>query len=241
MFNYITNFINEIWYPFIIFNWDFILLEFVIIYLFFKVSHESNLYYVLAYFFSLVIFLAIVLSYYQVEAFNAFFLLSELTLIFVLLVFYISLNFNLNFYTKGHLVSNLCYFVFFVVYFAFFFFIENSPIIIFIKNFNIATVWDNWYGIFEIILIIDLYGLFLAYYIITSVEFLIVMSIILLISFIVIEFNITLNSFKNEFFLNFKFFKFFFDNFYNFFFSKKQNLNKQDKKKPNTKSFKKKD
>jgi hypothetical protein len=107
-------------------------------------------------------------------------------------------------------------------------------------NLNVVILNDDWYeSIFNEILT-DLFGLFVSYYYINSLEFIIIIFFLLIGSLICVNINKfnrlnkTMN--YNDMFMIYDFFK----DFVKFVFMRKQNLVDQENHVPSTRIFKKK-
>ncbi len=229
-----------LWWPWLSFWSDIWFLQLFILYLFFLISFNTNLYYLLLYLFLEIFLFGIFLSIIQMDLFTGFLWVTEATAIFILVIVLFYLN------SKGNwLKLNLKiykFFYFFIFLFFIFFslnYISEFENYIFIEL-NIIDIWDDYYEAINNINNNDFLSLFLSYYYFNSFELLLLGLLLLLGSIICINlykinYNIKIQNYDNFF----NFFNFFND-FINYFFYRKQNLFKQQNNLSSTKIFKKK-
>lgn len=125
----------------------------------------------------MVILITILLCFFQLDLFGAFFIVSELTVIFIFMLLFFYLNFkgltvkieNGVFY--WFVLLYLCiYFLYFTIY------TQGSDLF--------TTFYDDFYEAINNNQLNDFTGLFYSYYLFNSVAFIILMFILLIISII---------------------------------------------------------
>ena len=199
-----------LWWPWLSFWSDIWFLQLFILYLFFLISFNTNLYYLLLYLFLEIFLFGIFLSIIQMDLFTGFLWVTEATAIFILVIVLFYLN------SKGNwLKLNLKiykFFYFFIFLFFIFFslnYISEFENYIFIEL-NIIDIWDDYYEAINNINNNDFLSLFLSYYYFNSFELLLLGLLLLLGSIICINlykinYNIKIQNYDNFF------------NFFNFF------------------------
>jgi hypothetical protein len=230
------------WIPWTNFFTEVFLLQFLMLYILYNIYANSNLFYVIFYTLAQIVLFGVFLAFYQMDLFSAFLWLAESVVIFVslLLVFYLnvygSVNKNNTFF-YGYKFFGLLIMLCFTTHFFLISFDNESSIEFLIEPF---VLFDNWYESIYNEFVTDLFGLFLSYYYINSLEFLIIVFFLLIGSLICVNLS-KLNRLNRvagygDMFLVFDFFK----DFVKFIFMRKQNLVEQENHPASTRIFKKK-
>ena len=168
----------------------------------------------------------------NLELFTAFLWFLEFTLVFLTTLFILQNSLNIVFYKKiNHIYIIIALFLYYIVY------INLLSYNLQIQNYNFifwTTIFIDYYNINKNYNLNDLFGFFLAYYIINSYTLVLVLILIFAASFLcifLVKFFLKKNS---EVSLNFLI------KFFNKNFLRKQTLSKQSTLKNSTKIFKKK-
>ena len=228
------------WFPYIVFNIDVLILQFILLYLLNLMLNSKNIYYILLYIFIEIFFLGIFLAFIQLELFTGFLWVVECTIIFIFLIFlfytnfkgYIN-NFNTNFFFFNKYLYIITFFFINILY------IYNLENYIF-EEFYIFLFWDDFYESYHNTNANDFTLLLISYFLTNSFQFILIGILLLLGSVVCVNLhkvnkNKRIASYDNFF----TFFNFFKDSV-NFSFIRKQNLNNQNISTPSTKIFKKK-
>lgn len=189
-----------------------------------------------------IFFFGIFLSFYQLEIFTAFLWLTEVVIILVCLfiLFNTTPSGNINKILKNYSTTSFGS-VFFIVFllslnYTYFNLPEFS-----IENFLLSSyLWDDFYESLNNKNSNDLYGIFLSFYWINSVEFLIIGLVLLVGSLICVQLNKFLKNNKTLSYISFFEIYDFFKDFSKSLFLRKQNLTDQGFSKSSTRSFSKK-
>lgn len=236
-----SNFIN-IWFPwFDLFNLS-VFLQFVLIYCLYGIFVSNNLYYVLFYMILQIFFFGFTLSIFQLEIFTAFLWLTEVVVILVCLFILFNttpsgnINKLLQNYTNMHYSSILTIVFVLTLNYSSWILPEYA-----IDNFLLSSyLWDDFYEAVNNQNMNDLYGIFLSFYWLNSVEFIIIGIVLLIGSLICVQLNKFLKSNKTLNYISFFEIYDFFKDLSKSLFLRKQNLTNQGFTKPTTRTFNKK-
>jgi hypothetical protein len=140
---------------------------------------SANLYYNLFYTFLLIVLVTILLCFFQLDLFAAFFIVSELTVIFVFLLLFFYLNFK-GLLVRSHMGTRYWFLLmFFCVYILYFdVYMGGSD--------YFTAFYDDFYEAFNNNQLNDFTGLFYSYYLFNSIAFIFLMLILLIISMVAI-------------------------------------------------------
>lgn len=233
----------SLWLPWFSFlNLNFFL-QISILYTFFLIYKNINLYNVLFYVFLQIIFFGFFLSLYSLEIFAAFLWLTEIVIILVSLFvlfstnptgFFKKNNTEFNYFNKNIIIIFLSLIP--SILYTSFYLSEDF----FYNNIINIYLWDNYYEALFNENTNDLYGLFLSFYWLNSVEYIIIGLLLLFGSLACVQLNRFFKDNKvikySDFFTLFDFFKDLSKNI----FMRKQNLVEQLNSVSSTRIFKKK-
>ena len=226
---------------FSLFN-DSTVLQLSMLYVLYMIIISHNSYYILFYTFIELVFFGLALSLFQIEVFTAFLWLTELVVLLVFLFVLLNVAPSSS-YNNSSEDNN-----------RFFFLLKIITVIVAgysyscmlstefsINSFLIAYVhFDDYYEAWNNTNINDLYGIFLSFYILNSIEIIIVGFILLFGSMVAVKLNSFINSNKTiGYSSNFKIFDIF-KTIKDSLFLRKQNLVNQENTKESTRVFKKK-
>lgn len=231
--------VNEILLP--TFFLENFLLQAFILYVFYLLASNNNLYYTLLYVFIEIVLLGIFICLYQLELFTGFLWVAEFTIVFiaVVLLFYLNidglhLKYNLN-------LNNISYYITsFLILILYLNLNLYSELELYLPlELNYIDFFDNYYESINNHMMNDFIPLTLSYYYINSSEFLSIGFLLLIGSVACVnlyKYNKNYSIVKQSNLLNiFDFFK----DFINYTFIRKQNLNKQTMHDPSLRSIKK--
>lgn len=239
---YNLNCILFIWLPWLnLFN-DIFILQFLLLYNIYLIFFTNNLYFILFYLFLEFIYFGLFLSIYNLELFTAFLWLTECVIIFVSIIFLFYLNVYSNYNTLNIYIHSFKYFGLYlcICIFVFVFVFESELEFFLPDELNIFFLWDDFYESLNNNKFNDLYGLFLGYYYINSLEFITVGLLLLFASMVCVNLNKFTKNIKFNNYYDFLVLFDFFNDFVNYTFLRKQNLNDQTLSTPSVKFFKKK-
>lgn len=237
-FNYI--FLN--WLPWLNLFSDVFILQFLIIYSIYLIYFTNNLYFILFYLFLEFIYFGLFLSLYNLELFTAFLWLTECVIIFVSIIFL----FYFNIYANS---NNLNIYIYSFKYFGIFIgvllvsniYIFNNESEFFLPNeLNFFFLWDDFYESLNNVKYNDLYGVFISYYYLNSLEFIIIGLLLLFASMVCVNLNKFTKNIRFNNYYDFLILFDFFNDFVNYTFLRKQNLNDQTLANTSIRFFKKK-
>lgn len=237
--SYIINFIDFITPLFFIENF---IIQFFILYIFYLLIINNNLYYILLYVFLEIVFFGLFLCLYQLELFTGFLWVAEFAIIFIAIVLLFYLNIDGLHLKYNNNINNILYFLPSLVLFLIFFNIDYfSELELFLPlELSYIDYYDDYYEAFNNSIMNDFTPLTLSYYSINSAEFIIIGLLLLLGSVACVNLyksNKNYTIVKQSNLLNmFDFFK----DFINFSFIRKQDLNNQTSLNPSLRSIKKK-
>ena len=239
---YNINYIFFNWLPWLNFFNDIFLLQFLMLYTVYLIYFTNNLYFILFYLFLEFIYFGLFLSMYNLELFTAFLWLTECVIIFVSIIFLFYFNIYSNYNTLNIYIYSFKYFGFFLGLFMLsIFFVLAGELEFYIPvELNFFFLWDDFYDGFNNNKFNDLYGLFLSYYYINSLEFIIVGLLLLFASMVCVNLNKFTKNLRFNNYYDFLVLFDFFNDFVNYTFLRKQNLNDQTLSNSSTRFFKKK-
>ena len=237
-FNYI--FLN--WLPWLNLFSDVFILQFLIIYSIYLIYFTNNLYFILFYLFLEFIYFGLFLSLYNLELFTAFLWLTECVIIFVSIIFLFYFNIYANSNNLNIYIYSFKYFGIFIgVFLLSNVYIFNNEFEFFLPNeLNFFFLWDDFYESLNNIKYNDLYGVFISYYYLNSLEFIIIGLLLLFASMVCVNLNKFTKNIKFNNYYDFLILFDFFNDFVNYTFLRKQNLNDQTIASNSTRFFKKK-
>jgi hypothetical protein len=193
-----------------------------------------NLYYAAISLFLFIFLFGVILAYYNLEVLTGFLLVTEFTAFFIIIIFLLSMNFEVL--NKNRFFSFVFLLYFFCISFVFFLYFEFK---IDTLNFlNGINYWDDYYESFSNIIMNDIFGLYLSYYYINSFLFFLFMFLIFIASLICILIVKTSKLTLYNSMLSFSYILDFFKDLVSFDFLRKQNMNYQNKKKSITRLVK---
>ena len=238
-FFYNIGYLINCWWPWFNLYDDLFFIQFLIVCTYMYIIFYKNIYYILLYTFLNFFLIGICLSIFQIELFTAFLWLVECSVLFVFLLLLFFLNIK-GIYNNNYIyVYPYIFIIFIFIALVLFTGSLNSDFSLQL-NLNYFCVIDNYYeSIFNFIQN-DLFGLFISYYIINSVEYIIIGLLLLLGSVICVNLYILNKNIRSQNYLNFFNIFDFFNDFSSFFFLRRQNLIKQGNNKSSLKIFKKK-
>ena len=239
---YNINYIFLNWLPWLNFFNDVFVLQFLILYTIYLIYFTNNLYFILFYLFLEFIYFGLFLSLYNLELFTAFLWLTECVIIFVSIIFLFYFNIYANTNTLNIYIYSFRYFGIFIGFFILsLLYIFNNEIEFFLPNeLNFFFLWDDFYESLNNLKYNDLYGLFLSYYYINSLEFVSVGLLLLFASMVCVNLNKFTKNIKFNNYYDFLVLFDFFNDFVNYTFLRKQNLNDQTVANTSIRFFKKK-
>ena len=239
---YNLNYIFFNWWPWFNFFNDIFLLQFLIIYTIYLIYYTNNLYFILFYLFLEFIYFGLFLSLYNLELFTAFLWLTECVIIFVSILFLFYFNIYSNFNKLDLYFYSFKYFGFFIGFFflSILYIFPNEIEFLLPNELNFFFLWDDFYESLFNLKFNDLYGLFLSYYYINSLEFIIIGILLLFASMICVNLNKFTKNIKFNNYYDFLILFDFFNDFVNYTFLRKQNLNDQTIAATSSRFFKKK-
>lgn len=231
-----------LWFPWFTFLDLSVFLQFFTLYGLYGIFVSSNLYYVLFYIILEIFFLGIFLSFYQVEIFTAFLWLTEVVIILVCLfiLFNTTPSGNVNKVLKNYIQTNISATILIIFVVSTNYTYLNLPEYAISDNFLSSYIWDDFYEAVNNKNTNDLYGIFLSFYWLNSVEFLVVGLVLLIGSLICVQLNKFLKTNKTLNYISFFEIYDFFKDFSKTLFLRKQNLTDQENSKSSTRSFSKK-
>lgn len=234
-------FIN-IWFPWFSLLDLSVFLQFCMLYLCYAIFTTQNLYYILFYIIFQIFFFGMFLAIYQLEIFSAFLWMTEVVVILVCLfiLFNTSPSGNINKVLKNtvnHQYSTLNLLVIVIALkYTYWMLPEYS-----IENFLLSSfLWDDYYESLNNENTNDLYGVFLSFYWLNSLEFLIIGLVLLIGSLLCVQLNKFLKSNKSLSYVSFFEIFDFFKDFSKILFMRKQSLVDQENATSSTRSFSKK-
>ena len=214
---------------------DVLFLQIVVLYTLFLLFSATTIYYSLVYLFLLILYLGLITAMLQLELFTGFLWVTELTVLFILLL----LCFYLN-STGGLISTNRVYFLVVVVVIVF----ANTAYSVTEQRelavFNYIDMWDDFYESHDNLLMTDFYGLFVSYYVFNSPLTCFVFILLFLCSVVCVNLNKVTKLLKKENIGSYLSIFNFFRTFSNSIFYRRQNLVKQNMRQASTKIFKKK-
>lgn len=228
--------------PWFSFFSDALVLQLLIVYTLFIIINTTNLYYVLFYIILQIIFFGLFLSLYQLEIFTAFLWLTEVVVILVclFLLFNTSPSGNINkpnnFPWTQKTLGIFIPTVIVSLNFTHFSLADYSVHTLLLSS----SLWDNYYEALNNENLNDLYGLFLSYYWLNSVEFVLIGTILLIGSLACVQLNKFLKTNKTITYLSFFDIYDYFKDLTKILFMRKQNLVDQATASSSTRIFKKK-
>lgn len=239
---YSLNYIIISWLPWLNFFNDVFLLQFILLYTIYLIYFTNNLYFILFYLFLEFIYFGLFLSLYNLELFTAFLWLTECVIVFVSIIFLFYFNIYSNYNVLNIYIYSFKYFGFFIglIFLSFFYIFPNELEFFLPTELNIYYLWDDFYESFNNNKSNDLYGLFLSYYYINSLEFIIVGLLLLFASMVCVNLNKFTKNLRFNNYYDFLVLFDFFNDFVNYTFLRKQNLNDQTISNSSTRFFKKK-
>ena len=226
---YTFNYIFFNWLPWLNFFSDSFFLQFLIIYTLYLIYFTNNLYFILFYLFLEFIYFGLFLSYYNLELFTAFLWLTECVIIFVSIIFLFYFNIYSNQNNLNMYLYSFKYFGIFLGFFliTIFYFLPGENEFFLPIEFNYFYLWDDFYESLNNFKYNDMYGLFLSYYYLNSLEFIILGFLLLFASMICVNLNKFTKNLKFNNYYDFLTLFDFFNDFVNYTFLRKQNLNDQ--------------
>ena len=239
---YNINYIFFNWLPWLNFFNDTFLLQFLMLYTMYLIYFTNNLYFILFYLFLEFIYFGLFLSVYNLELFTAFLWLTECVIVFVSIIFLFYFNIYANHNILNIYIYSFKYFGFFVgLLLLSFFYIFPGELEFFLPvELNFFLLWDDYYEALNNNKFNDLYGLFLSYYYINSLEFVIIGLLLLFASMVCVNLNKFTKNIRFNNYYDFLVLFDFFNDFVNYTFLRKQNLNDQTMSNSSTRFFKKK-
>lgn len=230
------------WLPWLSFFNDTFFLQFIILYNIYLIYFTNNLYFILFYLFLEFIYFGLFLSVYNLELFTAFLWLTECVIIFVSIIFLFYFNIYSNYNLLNIYLYSFKYLGILLSLFLLSFFINfNNELEFFLPiEINFNYIWEDYYEALNNNKLNDLYGLFLSYYYLNSLEFLIIGLLLLFASIVCVNLNKFTKNLKFNNYYDFLLLFDFFNDFVNYTFLRKQNLNDQTISNSSTRFFKKK-
>lgn len=217
---------------------DVFFLQIALVYSFFLLIYAPNVYYVMLYLFFQIAYFGLTISVLQLEIFTGFLWVTELTILFILLLLCFYLNAEGFFFlvTKKHF-----FFYTFIFFFSgFFFFFNHSTENAVLLIFNYVDIWDDFYESFDNKLMTDFFGLFLIYYYFNSFFTFIIFLLLFLASVVCVmlfkQTKVTKQANLGSFLSVFNYYQ----DAVSFLFYRRQTLSKQTSRVSATKVFKKK-
>lgn len=229
----------NVWLPWFDFLDLSVFLQFFILYALYGIFISNNLYYVLFYMILEIFFLGIFLSFYQLEIFTAFLWLTEVVIVLVCLfiLFNTTPSGNINKILKNYPQTNFSSIFILVFIISINYTFWNIPEFG-LQGFVLSSfIWDDFYEALNNKNTNDLYGIFLSFYWLNSVEFLVIGLVLLIGSLICVQLNKFLKSNKVLSYVSFFEIYDFFKDFSKSLFLRKQNLTDQENSKSSTRSF----
>ena len=206
------------------------------------VYSTNNLYFCLFYVFIVFFYFGIFLSIYNLELFTAFLWLTECVIIFVsiLFLFYLNVygnqkNYNIILYSFKYYSLFLFLFLFSFLYSPLFEFENYLNFEFFLYNF-----FEDYYESLFNVKMNDLFGLFISYYFINSLQFIILGILLLVASLVAVNLNKFNRIIKSSNYYDFITLFDFFSDLSKYLFLRKQNLTNQSISNASTRIFKKK-
>jgi len=221
---------------------DTFVLQFLIIYTIYLIYFTNNLYFILFYLFLEFIYFGLFLSLYNLELFTAFLWLTECVIIFVSIIFLFYFNIYSNSNNLNIYIYSFKYFGIFIgVFLVSNVYIFNNEVEFFLPNeLNFFFLWDDFYESLNNLKYNDLYGVFISYYYINSLEFIIIGLLLLFASMVCVNLNKFTKNIRFNNYYDFLILFDFFNDFVNYTFLRKQNLNDQTLTNTSIRFFKKK-
>lgn len=236
-----TNFIH-LWFPWLdLLNLN-VLIQFFLLYCFYGIFISNNLYYVLFYMILQIFFFGFVLSIFQLEIFTAFLWLTEVVVILVCLfiLFNTTPSGNINKLISNNIQTqnSASMFIVFVISIKYTSWVLPE---FYIDNFLLSSyLLEDYYEALYNENMNDLYGIFISFYILNSVEFIIIGLVLLIGSLICVQLNKFLKSNKTLSYVSFFEIYDFYKDLSKSLFLRKQNLTNQGFSKSSTRNFSKK-
>jgi hypothetical protein len=168
--------------------------------------------------------------------------LTECVIIFVSIIFLFYFNIYANYNILNINIYSFKYFGFFIglILLSIFYIVPNEMEFFLPNELNFFFLWDDYYESLSNNKFNDLYGLFLSYYYINSLEFIIIGLLLLFASMVCVNLNKFTKNIRFNNYYDFLVLFDFFNDFVNYTFLRKQNLNDQTLSNSSTRFFKKK-
>lgn len=204
------------------------LFQLIFVYLIYLLYNQQNIYYTFLYFFFLLVYFGLFISFFQFELFTGFLWVVEGTVVFIfmLLLFYLNVEGNYFKITLQY-YKTMYIFILFILFVFFFKNINNIEVENSAFFFNFIDLWDDYYEGLNNKNMNDFLLLFISYYSINSLEFILLGLLLLIGSIVCVNINRFQKGLKlskvDFFFKTFNKHK----DFYNFSFLRKQNLTNQ--------------
>lgn len=232
-----------VWWPWVTFFSETIILQFLILYILYNIYFNLNLIYIIFYVLFQIFLFGVFLAFYEMELFTAFLWLAESVVIFIclLLAFYLNIFGNISqLHVKFYSYKYYGLLFLFIIFNNFYVFPSELEFYLPLELITENSLWDDFYESLWSDILTDLYGLYLSYYRFNSFEFIFVGLLLLIGSLLCVNINKfnrinKINSY-HDLFLIFDFFK----DFVKFIFMRKQNLVDQENHPSSTRIFKKK-
>jgi len=172
------------------------LLQFSIVYLILLFISSSSLFYSLLYFIGFVLTNILFLSLIQTDIFGAFLFLTEAVIVFVILMLIISLTaYDLRVELRSPLKTP--YIIILVTFLSSYNILLPSELEFYLPELFVDQfLWDDWYEALNNDKTNDLYVIYLAFYLINSLEFVCVIYLLLVGSLICVNMNKVLKNNK---------------------------------------------
>lgn len=234
-FNKIFFFLNSL-------SLDSFLIQYLFLFFIMNLFTNANVFYTFFYFIGIVTVSGLFLSLYNLEIFAAFLWMAEVIVALVSLFLIFNVAPSGTFQKKKNSLEGyknyMC--IGFGVVLSSFTVVSNYSNFIYSSFLIDIYVWEDYYEAFSNINSNDLYGFFLSYYYVNSLEFILIGLCLLIASLAFVNLNKYLYSNKiNEYQNTFSIFDFF-KNLNKNIFLRKQNLVDQENATPSARKFKKK-
>lgn len=217
------------WFPWLNFFSEVAILQTLFFFSLYSLFFSKNIFYSLINFLFFVILSGVFLCYFNLEFLSGFLWVAEFTILFIFILFFFFLNQTGSFYKKKNFFfSNFVLLIVFVTFWIFctFFF---EP---FFDLLNLYFFWDNFFQSKFFLVLNDIHGFFLSYYIFNGFIFFIFGFLILLTSIVCINLLKAIKSNIYTFINNSLNILKYVEDFISFDFLRKQDVFKQNLRKP---------
>lgn len=214
------------WFPWLNFYSETVLLQFLIVAGLYLFVTSTNLYYLTLYLFLNILFLGVLLAYYNLEVLTGFLFVVETTAFFIIILFLLTLNFEGSLFNKSK--SFVIFSVALPILYIFFLhiFTRHQGL----GSLNAINYWDDYYEALANEIMNDIFGLYMSYYSFNSPLLFLFACLILFATLVCISLLRAIRVHSQQSIVSMEYIFKFFKDLIGFDFLRKQNMNQQNKR-----------